>query len=262
MCEVAMNVTFFDLGTRTQPEQPRLAIPTWGFVRFATPPLAEATQGGTGCRILSGAFPCWRVGGFLRFAYNPRRSCLLGNARGGCCVERYLRCVRNGGFAGGMGMNENDAWALYYREYAHQLSRYALARVGNRYDAEDIVADAFVRARPNILTGLTAIPPICSQSPATWSTTSPNGLGVRRSAQTPLRRPRVRASWGLKTTRSGPPCWPRIRRRSGTPSHSSQPTNVKHLNCATRGAGLCCDRNRRPVWEATAADSRADRSGA
>lgn len=51
---------------------------------------------------------------------------------------------------GGAGMDEGDAWSRYYRAYAHQLFRYVLSRVGNHHDAEDLVADAFVRAAKHL----------------------------------------------------------------------------------------------------------------
>jgi RNA polymerase sigma factor (sigma-70 family) len=41
---------------------------------------------------------------------------------------------------------DREPWARYYCDYADHLFRYVLSRVGNLHDAEDIVADAFVRA--------------------------------------------------------------------------------------------------------------------
>ena len=52
--------------------------------------------------------------------------------------------------AGGKSMSENGIWARYYQDYARQLFRYALSRVGNHHDAEDIVAEAFVRAAKHL----------------------------------------------------------------------------------------------------------------
>lgn len=47
-------------------------------------------------------------------------------------------------------MDEHEAWAGYYRDYAPGLYRYVLGRVGNPHDAEDIVADAFMRVASHL----------------------------------------------------------------------------------------------------------------
>lgn len=47
-------------------------------------------------------------------------------------------------------MHEHEDWARYYRDYARQVFRYVLARVGNHHDAEDLTADAFVRAAKHL----------------------------------------------------------------------------------------------------------------
>ncbi|MGH8899824.1 MAG: sigma-70 family RNA polymerase sigma factor [Egibacteraceae bacterium] len=47
-------------------------------------------------------------------------------------------------------MDEREAWEGYYRDYSRQLFRYVRGRVGNHHDAEDIVADAFVRAAKHL----------------------------------------------------------------------------------------------------------------
>lgn len=47
-------------------------------------------------------------------------------------------------------MDEREAWEGYYRDYSRQLFRYVRGRVGNHHDAEDIVADSFVRAAKHL----------------------------------------------------------------------------------------------------------------